>query len=53
MSIRQYFAPSDGLPDVSGSLSGSIPSRAIARANREVARVLNTTKKTERDSYAR
>ena len=28
------------LPDVSGSLSGSIPSRVNAHANREVVRVL-------------
>ena len=44
MSIRQYFAPKDGFSDVNGSLSGSILSRSIACASREVARVTNNEK---------
>ena len=36
MSIRRFFKPVDGLPDPKGSLSGVIPSPAIASANREV-----------------
>ena len=44
MSIGQYFAPRDGFPDFSGSLSGSILSQSIACANREVARVLKHSK---------
>ena len=43
MSISQYFASGDGLPDVSGLLSGFIPSRVIARTNREVVSVLNAS----------
>ena len=46
------FVPRDGLPDVSGSLSGNIPSRAIARVNKEVARILNTMKKAEQGLQA-
>ena len=35
MSIRRYLKPIDGLPDPKGSLSTTIPSAAIASANRE------------------
>ena len=35
MSIRQYLKLIDGLPDPKGSLSTTIPSAAIASANRE------------------
>ena len=35
MSIRRYLKPIDGLPDPKGSLSTTIPSAAIAYANRE------------------
>ena len=42
MSILQ---PIDGLPDPKGSLSQTIPSRAIALANAQVQRTANTNKK--------
>ena len=48
MLISQYSALGDGLPDVSGLLSGSIPNRAIGHVNREVARVLAKRNKNER-----
>ena len=35
MSIRRYLKPIDGLLDPKGSLSTTIPSAAIASANRE------------------
>ena len=35
LSIRRYLKPIDGLPDQKGSLSTTIPSAAIAYANRE------------------
>ena len=35
MSIRRYLKPIDGLPDPKGSLPTTIPSAAIASANRE------------------
>ena len=41
MSIRRYFKPKDGLPDPKGSLSCSLPSQAIALANKEVEKVIN------------
>ena len=41
MSIRRLFKPVDGLPDPNGSLSGAIPSAAIASANREVQKVMD------------
>ena len=36
MSIRSYFQPENGLPDPKGSLSCSLPSQAIALANKQV-----------------
>ena len=38
MSILNYFKPKDGLPNPKGPLLLSIPSQAIALANREVAK---------------
>ena len=35
MSIRRYLKPIDGLPDPKGLFSTTIPSVAIASANRE------------------
>lgn len=52
MSINRYFKPVDGLPGASGSLAASIPSRAIANANREVARVLSETTENKRGEQA-
>ena len=45
MSIRHLFKPVDGLPDPKGSLSGVISSAAIASANREVQKVMDSGKK--------
>ena len=36
MSLLRFFKPEDGLPDLTGALSTSVPSAAIAQANREV-----------------
>ena len=38
MSILNYFKAKDGLPNPKGPLSLSIPSQAIALANRDVAK---------------
>ena len=40
MSLLKYFTRRDGLSDPRGSLSNSVPSRAIAVANREVEKEL-------------
>ena len=45
MSIRRYFQPENGLPHPKGSLSCSLPSQAIALANKEVEKVIGRTKK--------
>ena len=45
MSIRSYFQPENGLPHPKGSLSCSLPSPAIALANKEVEKVIGRTKK--------
>ena len=46
MSIRSYLIqPKNGLPDPKGSLSCSLPSQAIALANKEVEKVIGRTKK--------
>ena len=45
MSIRRFFKPIDGLPDPKGSLSAAIPSAAIASANREVQKVMDSGNK--------
>ena len=44
MSIRSYFQPENGLPDPKGSLSCSLPSQAIALANKEVEKVIGRKK---------
>ena len=45
MSIRSYFKPKDGLPDLRGSLSSCLPSQAIPLANKEVEKVTSDTGK--------
>ena len=45
MSIRNYYQPENGLPHPKGSLSCSLPSQAIALANKEVEKVMGRTKK--------
>jgi len=42
MALLKYLkARKDGLPDSKGSLSGTIPSRAIAQVNQEVQQILS------------
>ena len=48
ISIRQFFKPKNGLPDPKGSLSASLPSQAIALANKEVQNVVNGTAATKK-----
>ena len=50
MSILTYFKPKDGLPNPKGPLSLSIPSQAIALANREIAKA-TTDKSKKRGPY--
>ena len=50
MSIRRFLKPLNGLPDPRGSLSASIPSGAIAAANREVEKVTGESTK-KRGAY--
>ena len=40
MTLLRYMKPIDSLPDPRGSLSHSIPSQAIAEANREVQKAM-------------
>lgn len=42
MIVCRYLQPRDGLPDANGSLAAEVSFRAIANANREVARVLKS-----------
>jgi len=43
MALLRWLQPRNGLPDPRGSLSSSIPSQAIAAANREVEEAICTT----------
>ena len=52
MSIRRYLKPIDGLPDPKGSLSTTIPSAAIASANREDRHLAEFGGHTPRDCTA-
>ena len=40
MALLRYFQPKDGLPDPKGALSASLPTPAIALANREVQKIM-------------
>ena len=51
MSLRKYFKPMDGLPDPKESLSTSLSSGAIALANREVEKAMNSQKSQKRGPY--
>ena len=51
MSILSYFKPKDSLPDRKGALSSSLPSEAIALADKEVEKASNVSKK--RGQYSR
>ena len=53
MSILRYFKPKDGLPDPTGALSTSIPSAAIAQANREVQKAVTSSDKQKRGPYTK
>ena len=50
MALLRYLKPRDGLPDPRGALSLSMPSQAIAEANREVQ---EATSKAKRGPYKR
>ena len=45
MSMYNYFAVKDGLPDPKGSLSSQVSSRPIALANKEVKKELQKKKR--------
>ena len=45
MSLLQFFKPIDGFPDLRAVLSSSIPSEAIAQANKEVHKATSSKKK--------
>ena len=52
MALRNYLRPINGLPDFKGQLSSSIPSTAIAEANRLVNQTRKEeTKKKKRGPY--
>ena len=52
MALLKYLkANKDGLPDPKGSLSGTIPSRAIAQANWEVQQILSHENGGKRGPY--
>ena len=51
MSLLKYFKPKDGLPDPKGPLSQSLPSRAIAAANSEVAKAIAGSSGKKRGEY--
>ena len=53
MALLRYLKPRDGLPDPKGSLSLSVPSQAIARANREVQEAMNSKGRKKRGPYGR
>ena len=53
MSILRYFKPKDGLPDPTGALSTSVPSAAIAQANREVQKAVTSSDKLKRGPYTK
>ena len=53
MALLRYLKPRDGLPDPKGSLSLSVPSQVIARANREVQEVMNSKGGKKRGPYGR
>ena len=53
MSIRSFFKPKDGLPDPKGSLSSSLPSKAIALANKEVEKATTSETGKKRGQYKR
>ena len=53
MSILRYFKPKDGLPDPTGALSTSVPSAAIAQANREIQKAVTSSDKQKRGPYTK
>ena len=53
MSILRYFKPKDGLSDPTGALSTSVPSAAIAQANREVQKAVTSSDKQKRGPYTK
>lgn len=54
MSILQYFERRNGLPDPRGTLSKSLPPRAIALANSEIEKTVHAASQPKRrGSYTR
>lgn len=51
MALLKYLKLRDGLPDRRGSLSSSMPSQAIAQANREVQEVIRSDSEKRRGPY--
>ena len=53
MALLHYMKPVGGLPDPRGSLSSSIPTQAIAEANKEVQKAVGTVDGGKRGPYKR
>ena len=55
MNLFHYFRPKEGLPHPNGLLSTSIPSQAIASANKEVQKCITASKEKnkKRGAYKR
>ena len=53
MALLRYFKQKDGLPDPRGALSLSMPSSAIAQANTEVQKAIDSEKPRKRGPYKR
>ena len=51
MALLRYLKPVDGLPDPRGSLSSSIPTQAIAEANKEVQKAILSEAGGKRGAY--
>ena len=44
VSLLRFFKPKDGLPNLTGALSTSVPFAAIAQANQEVQNAISGDK---------
>ena len=53
MALLRYLKPRDGLPNPKGSLSLSVTSPVIARANREVQEAITSKEGKKRGLYER
>ena len=52
-SIRNYFRPSNRLPEPMGSLSLHVPSQAISLANKEVEKVSKEGSRLDNTKHAK